>query len=104
MRVTESKLKTIFFGFTITIFGLILYTFVLLFQKRQLQKELIDTKLKCIETMSDLSYCYSEHANTTHSYSKCEDSLYDLREWIRWCKPKCQAETGFRKVLEDKEI
>lgn len=44
------------------------------------------------ETMTDLSFCYSEMANETHKLTNSNRELYKLRTWIRECKPICRGE------------
>lgn len=44
------------------------------------------------ETMTDLSFCYSEMADETHKLTNSNRELYKLRTWIRECKPICRGE------------
>jgi len=86
------------------ILGLSVSVGVLLYQKSKLKNEVVNWKIKYTETMSDLSFCHANHAETGYKYGRCTDSLYDLREWLRWCKPKCEAKKSFNKILKSRKI
>lgn len=45
-----------------------------------------------VETMNEWSTCLAEQAGDIHEKTVCNNSLYDLRDWLRKCKCKC---TGF---------
>lgn len=55
------------------------------------KEESIKWERKYIETMANWSRCLANKATETHKHTMCSDSLYDLRQWLRWCKPICRT-------------
>lgn len=58
----------------------------------KLYDEYLDMKFKDNEAMKGWSLCLSEKATETLIRSKCDNDLWELRDWLRKCKCKC---TGF---------
>jgi hypothetical protein len=58
----------------------------------ELYDEYLDMQLEDNKAMKGWSLCLSEKASETLMRSKCDNDLWELRDWLRKCKCKC---TGF---------